>query len=230
MDKGRSRQTRALIVSAAALMLGASEASTTIGLAAAIANDEGEAGLHANFQAEFAASAEPTISVLAPTNNTVVTSNGITVRGTSSRADSVTIINPATYNTFYASPVNGYSLNHWAAEVTDLTPGTNEITIQAYNSASGASSAAVSRIVLYAQPIFAGVNGPGKMSPNLEGKPLIAGRQYKVTAVPTAGGKFVNWSVVGAIGPNGYGGYSSPAAPTLTFTMTPGMSLTANFT
>jgi hypothetical protein len=62
------------------------------------------------------------------------------------------------------------------------------------------------------------VNGPGTVSPNLNGTSLQVGQRYQITATPSAGALFTGWS--GAVGTN---------VPTLSFIMANGLVLEANF-
>lgn len=62
------------------------------------------------------------------------------------------------------------------------------------------------------------INGSGTVSPNLNGKDLTIGRNYKLTAKPKRGQMFLNWS-----------GDISSSDATIHFTARDGMSLQANF-
>src|SRR5262249_49565660 len=67
-------------------------------------------------------------------------------------------------------------------------------------------------------PLIVGVNGMGRISPNLNGRALTFGRVYTMTAIPGLGQRFAGWT----------GGVNS-AAPRLTFVMQSGLILQANF-
>ena len=67
-------------------------------------------------------------------------------------------------------------------------------------------------------PLTIQITGSGSTTPNLDGRNLVIGREYKITAKPQAGQVFSNWS----------GGVSSSEAA-LEFTMQSNLVLQANF-
>ncbi|MGO8674697.1 MAG: SBBP repeat-containing protein [Limisphaerales bacterium] len=62
------------------------------------------------------------------------------------------------------------------------------------------------------------VNGPGTVSPNLDGKSLQVGQRYQMTAIPNPGYLFAGWS-----------GDVSTNSPALSFVMASGLVLEASF-
>src|SRR5262249_54571233 len=62
------------------------------------------------------------------------------------------------------------------------------------------------------------ISGNGTVSPNLNGKMLMVGKSYTMTARPSAGSVFVNWT-----------GSSSSSSPVLMFVMQSNLVFQANF-
>src|SRR5262249_21154971 len=103
-------------------------------------------------------------------------------------------------------------------EVT-LLPGTNTVRARSIDTSDNESLIA-SRVILYVltSPLTLTTNGPGGITGVTNGQVLEVGRNYKATAVPKAGTRFVSWS----------GGTNSTNAM-LTFTMRSNLALEAHF-
>ena len=67
-------------------------------------------------------------------------------------------------------------------------------------------------------PLVVQVNGSGTVSPDYNGKSLVLGKPYTMTARPSTGSVFSNWS-----------GSAESTLATLTFVMQPGLVFQANF-
>ncbi len=107
---------------------------------------------------------------------------------------------------------------NWSATVT-LAVGTNVITIQSKDLAGNVSTA-VTRTIVYVpvSPITLTIVGGGHLTTNWTGGTLDIGKSYTVTATPTAGNVFSNWT-----------GTVSATTNRLVFTMVTNESLTATF-
>jgi hypothetical protein len=106
---------------------------------------------------------------------------------------------------------------NWNAQVS-LVPGLNTIRIRSVD-AAGNVSPEVIRTVTYVMmvPMTIATNGFGSVTPNLNGKLLEVGKTYTIRAVPAAGQAFAGWSG------------TESESQTLSFTMQPDLTLTANF-
>lgn len=105
----------------------------------------------------------------------------------------------------------------WSANVP-LQIGVNVITVTATDLAGNNSVDSISVTYSIVPTINVVIVGQGSVTPNLSGKTLVAGRTYTMTAVPSPGWLFANWT-----------GSVSANTPTLTFVMQNSMSVTATF-
>ena len=83
---------------------------------------------------------------------------------------------------------------------------------------SVASSGALLAVDVPTTPFSLTITGQGNVTPNLSGQNLVIGANYTITAVPHAGNGFAGWS-----------GSLTGTNVSLTFTMQPGLALTAAF-
>lgn len=115
-----------------------------------------------------------------------------------------------------ATTTNQWS--NWNGSVS-LGPGTNEVQAYAQDS-SGNLSATNSQNLDYVvlAPAVVKVNGLGMVAPNYDGLNLELGRAYSMTATPTTGFAFSNWT-----------GTVTSGSPTLNFMMISNLAVTANF-
>ncbi len=165
-------------------------------------------------------STKPTVAVKSPTSGARLLDELVTVSGT------------ATDNAFAERVV--YQLNggpvtdadttnvapsiNWSAIAT-LRPGSNTFAVYSVDTSgnvSTTSSRSLFRIVSNVVQLLS--VGAGSVSPNLDGLGLEIGRSYTVTAIPSAGHVFSNWT----------GGITSSSAR-LTFLMESNLQLQANF-
>lgn len=105
-----------------------------------------------------------------------------------------------------------------------LTPaagqvGTANVTITVGDGAAASSTTFLVTVQAQTSQLSVNKSGAGTVTPDLSSAPLIVGQSYTVTATPAVGYVFAGWS----------GGIQS-SSPTLTFTMTAGLVLQANFT
>jgi hypothetical protein len=162
----------------------------------------------------------PTVSIRSPSSGARVYQPDVTVLGAAKdNALAKQVLYQVNGGTFqYAVTTNVASAINWSAMVS-LRPGSNTFGAKAVDTSSN-ESAVVSRNYFYAvsNAVTLQINGAGVISPNLNGFGLEIGRSYTITALPSAGYVFSNWT----------GGLTSSLAR-LTFLMQPNLELQANF-
>lgn len=158
----------------------------------------------------------PTLAVILPAAAALTTTNpAFTLAGTASDNRSLLAV-LVSGDGFTNRPATGTS--QWSFDAM-LRVGTNRFFVRAVDPAGNASMSVARAIVLpNTNRLDLLIVGQGVVAPNLTNAPLIAGRTYKLTATPRAGFVFAGWS----------GGVSSPSN-VLSFRMTPGLALQANF-
>jgi hypothetical protein len=157
----------------------------------------------------------PTVVFSSPAANATLTNSVITITGTADDNDSVTHVDYRVGAGAFA-PATG--THNWSASVT-LQPGTNLLSVRSVD-VSGNISLTNTRSVFASVPssLTLGINGQGSVSGATNGQQLPIGRVCKLTAVPTAGFTFSNWT-----------GDVSGTAPELSFLMGSNLQVTANF-
>lgn len=173
---------------------------------------------------------DPTVAITAPSSTTIAESL-IIVRGTAK--DNVGIsnvsysVNGGTFIAATGSVVSGSVT--WASWGTpfpvSLEPGTN--IVRAYSvDHSGRSSATVSRSYFQSvrSPLGLVTNGIGGVKGATNGQGFELGRNFSLTALPSATTVFSNWIVM----TNANVVYTS-ASPVLTYMMRPDLKVIANF-
>ncbi len=193
--------------------------------------DAAFAATHPGYTLEFSPGFEPSTNVVETVRPTLSMTNvatglqvsnaAFTVKGTA--ADDVAVT-----NAFYSLNDGGWNgagtgngWTNWAAGL-NLTPGTNTIAAYAVDSSGNVSlTNTVQLIYVASDTLTVSTNGRGKVSPNYNHAALQIGTRYTMTAVPAAGFAFINWT----------DGLGNPLTnkPTLKFTMTPNLTLVANF-
>lgn len=163
---------------------------------------------------------KPGVTITSPANGARIFGDTVLVTGTASDnalTESVRYqLNGATATD--ADTTNVAPTIRWSAHLS-LSPGSNTIAVYSIDTSgnsSSTSSRTLFRVVSNAVQILTA--GSGTVSPDLHGLGLEIGRKYTVTAIPSAGHVFSNWS--GAI---------DAAAPRLTFLMESNLVLQANF-
>ena len=92
------------------------------------------------------------------------------------------------------NPVNSFNLTNWSAPVI-LTPGTN--TVQAFAVDTTGNHSLTNTVKFFYSVnalLTVNTNGAGSVSPNYNGKPLLVGVGYSMTATAAKGFGFVNWT------------------------------------
>jgi hypothetical protein len=143
---------------------------------------------------------KPTCGIISPADNTIVTTNLVTVKGKTH--DSKLAVTDVYYDLdgagWTAIPTNGTAnaYTNWSVVVSNLTPGANTVKFYAVNS-SNENSATTNLNIFYKvrMPLYVDASGPGTFGPYTNYQELVVGRTYTETAYPDAGCKFVNWTV-----------------------------------
>lgn len=108
---------------------------------------------------------------------------------------------------------------NWSSDLT-LAKGTNFVRVYAEDFAGNVSSTnEVDIFYVVSAPLTVQVIGGGTVTPDLNGALLEIGRTYSITAQPTPGCDFINWT-----------GSLTNNSATLTFVMASNLTFTANFT
>lgn len=162
----------------------------------------------------------PTISITSPKSGSKLDANLVVVSGKASDNIAVASVQVRLEN---ANGTNDYQnadgTNTWSIVVTGLIPGPNVIRVRAFDINGNVSTASTTVSFVVVSPITVTVSGPGTVSPNLNGQSLAVGNTYTMTAKPTKGQVFSNWT-----------GTVTSTTAALTFTMQSNMVLQANFT
>jgi hypothetical protein len=123
-----------------------------------------------------------------------------------------------------AAWTNVQSANGWANWIVPLTlpGGTNTIAAYAVDSSGNRSlTNSVKVVYVVTGPLIINTNGNGTVSPNDNGALLQLGKNYTLTATAASGWVFYNWT--------GANSAVLTNKATLTFTMSSGLVLAANF-
>ena len=165
-------------------------------------------------------STKPTVLIHSPANGARVLVPDITVTGTASDnalAEGVQYrLNGGAFQD--ALTTNVARTINWSAMVT-LQPGSNTFTAKSVDTSVNESiPISASFFYVVSNIVALLVNGSGVISPDLNGLGLEIGRRYTVTALPSAGNVFSNWT-----------GDLNANVPRLTFLMQSNLALQANF-
>jgi hypothetical protein len=169
------------------------------------------------FMAGTALGATPTVTIASPANGLRTTNSVITVRGTASSRDTNDPIASVTVS------VNGNTqtatgTTTWQTDV-NLAQGINTITAQSTTVGNAQSAVQTRTVTLQVfSTLTVTTTGNGRVSPNLDGTTQEVGKNVRLVATPAADWSFTGWS-----------GSTNSTNASLTFTMTQGAILTANF-
>ncbi|MGA2544551.1 MAG: Ig-like domain-containing protein, partial [Verrucomicrobiota bacterium] len=173
----------------------------------------------------------PTVAFTSPANGAAVTNSSVLVKGTSHDKVAVASVQ---YSLANANGGSAWELatttnqwTNWTAAVTDLIPGTNLVTLEAFNT-SGIMSALASRVFDYDVPTALTLSTNGRGTISISGTTNVASASngqlldlafpYTLTAKAAAGFAF-----------NGWTGSMASNSTKLTFIMATNLSFTANF-
>ena len=180
-------------------------------------------------KANFVDVIKPTVSIVTPTSNQQWTNGTFTVTGKAGDNVAVSTVHYSLNGSGWTAATTTNNWTNWTANLT-LTPGTN--TVQAYavdttgniSTTNTAKFEYVVRKPLTLQIFGLGTANPkwGTLNPNYtNGTPLAINENYKLTANPSSGFAFTNWT-------DGSGNLLTNRA-TLQFTMVTNLALRANF-
>jgi hypothetical protein len=166
----------------------------------------------------------PSVSFSSPAANAILTNSTVIVTGTAKDNVAVAAVE---YRLENAAGTNAYQTaagtNNWSATVTNLLPGLNTVRAFAIDTSSNLSPTKT-RSFTYkvVTPLVVTTHGGGTLKPsNYNGAALVLNAPYAITATPAGGSIFVNWT--------DNAGNILATTPTLSFTMTVGLELQANF-
>ncbi len=164
---------------------------------------------------------KPTVSVTNIPASGNVSNSSFTIRGKANDNAGVTNVLYNLNNSGWIGTTTGNGWTNWFADLV-LTPGTNFIATYAVDSSGNLSVTNTVKIIyILSAPLTVSTNGRGGISPLLNGALLQIGRNYTLTATPASGFGFTNWTDGGST--------IFTNKPAFTFTMAPGLSVTANF-
>jgi hypothetical protein len=157
----------------------------------------------------------PSVAFTSPSANTTHTNPVLTLTGTADDNDAVARVD---YRVGAGAFATATGTDNWSAQVT-LQPGTNLLSVRSVD-VSGNVSLTNTRSVFCAVPssLNLAIVGGGTVSGATNGQPLPIGRTHQLTAIPTVGFVFSNWT-----------GDVPGHLPTLSFLMQSNLQITANF-
>jgi hypothetical protein len=166
----------------------------------------------------------PSVSISSPAAGVPVTNAPVLVQGTATDNVAVAFVQCQLSNAAGAGPwqpaATTNAWTNWTATFTNLIPGTNTVTVEAFDTSSNISL--VSRVFRYdvPAPLTLSTNGRGTITiaGATNGQWLDLGFPYTLTAKAAAGFAFAGWT-----------GSIASANPSLTFIMATNLSFTANF-
>lgn len=163
----------------------------------------------------------PQLSITSPDAGERVTSPQVAVSGTAGGTTPVTSVQFRVENaTGTGSYQTASGTATWSGTATNLVPGSNTIRVRSLDSGGSVlKEATVSITYAVIRPLNVSVNGEGSVSSGYLGtSQREVGRTYTVTATPATGWVF-----------NGWTGSITSSSTALSFTMSEGLSLVANF-
>jgi hypothetical protein len=162
----------------------------------------------------------PKPAITGPGNNARVTDGSFTVNGTTKANFGVTSVHytvngvgPST-----ATQLNNKNWNNWQAPVVLTQPGSNLFQVWAVGTIGVSLTNSANYFLVVTSPLSITINGTGTVTPNLNGRELVIGETYAITAVAGKGQYFEGWS-----------GSLTESDPKLRFVMQSNMALTATF-
>jgi hypothetical protein len=165
-------------------------------------------------------STKPTVAIKSPSAGARLQDESVIVTGT---ATDNAFAERVVYQLNNGPATDGNTTNvapsiHWSATET-LRPGSNTFAVYSVDTSGNVSTTASRTLFRVVSNVVQLLSvGAGSVSPNLDGLGLEIGRSYTVTAIPSAGHVFSNWT----------GGVTSTATR-LTFLMESNLQLQANF-
>ena len=179
--------------------------------------------------ANFVDITTPTLSIVTPTSNQRWTNVAFTVTGKAGDNVAVGAVYYSLNGGLWTNANTANNWTNWTANLT-LTPGTNTVQAYAVDTSSNLSTTNTVRFVyLVREPLTVQIMGLGTVNPKwgtlnpnyTNGTPLAINENYTLTANPSSGFAFTNWT-------DGFGNLLTNRA-TLQFTMVTNLALNANF-
>jgi len=162
----------------------------------------------------------PTLGITQPQPSQTAASSPLYVSGTAS--DDVHVA--SVWCQLNGGPwVQAAGTFHWAAILPLTNPGANTLSAYAVDGSGKVSSPTNTVRFLYTPDVTVQVSGEGTVSPNYQGKSLVIGKTYTITATPLAGSGYLFAAWIDK------SGNVLATTPTYTFTMTNGLTLIASF-
>ncbi len=164
---------------------------------------------------------KPLITVTSVITNAGSVPTALAISGTTSDNIAVTNVQYSLNSAPWSNAITGDSWSHWSVQVS-VVPGTNIIYLQSVDSSGNRSlTNTVKSFFIAFATLTVRTNGPGKITPLLDGASLIIGTNYSLTATGTKTGYgLVSWT-------DGNSNYLGNAA-TLKFVMKSNLTLIAN--
>ena len=167
----------------------------------------------------------PVVTVVSPKQNVVVTEDSVTVQVSSK--DNFGLGRDPQGMEYFAYSVNGgdyipvpsQQANSAGFDVSGLSYGTNTIRIFAYDTSGNEGHADLIVFYSYVSQISLTVDGPGTVSGITDGQSAVVGMNITAKATPMTGKVFLGWFI----------GESLIRSSTLSYPMSEGMSIVANF-
>lgn len=175
------------------------------------------------------------VAYTSPSPNGIVTEGTVNITGTISGTalppvkvtsqiyGAVTIQQTQTFTNFFTNagpPLTTIGMTNWSATVTNLPTGSYAVQSFATDAASNTTVISEYFTVSTNAPLDLNIVGPGTVTGETNGEPVLVGSTFTLTATPNAGQLFYMWS-------NADGLLSID--PVQTNTMEPGLVLTAIF-
>jgi uncharacterized repeat protein (TIGR03803 family) len=159
----------------------------------------------------------PTVSIVSPSPEAILTSLNLIVSGTANDTVPVTAVYYQLNGSAWtlASTNNGWT--NWSANLM-LSPGTNVFSVYCQDS-GGYVSPTNTQTYVPSALVTVSVQGSGSIAPNLDGQYLPLGSTWTLSAIPALGYVFSNWT-----------GSIVAGAPSLTFQVESNLYLQADFT
>ena len=173
------------------------------------------------FTANMGDVTKPLISVTSVVTNAGGISTALAISGTASDSLGVTNVEYSLNNAPWTNAITADSWSHWSAQVS-VVPGTNIIYLQSVDSSGNRSlTNTVKSFFTAFSALTVRTNGPGKITPLLDGATLVIGTNYSLKATGTQTGYgLVSWT-------DGNSNYLGNTA-TLKFVMKSNLTLIAN--
>jgi cyclophilin family peptidyl-prolyl cis-trans isomerase len=165
----------------------------------------------------------PTVSMTYPANGTTITNANLMAQGTASDNVGLARIYCNFFDSFgfddgaFGGEATGTT--NWSYDAGNLPPGTYTTDMVSQDGAGNLSSPVETSFIVPRFPFSAVANGPGTISPNLDGTNTAIGSSFTVRATAKPGAQFVSWT----------SGGTAFLSPRENFVMANGLQLTANF-